>query len=127
MTGDAVREVLGRPAALDACPNVRPVSDQTSDRRCGERPLELVAEQRLERRSAVGALAGAALSPMDSQSRDRDGVVRKLARHPVAVLPMSGAGDEHGFDLESEAKREHVRKVAPPRCREQDRRLLLGG
>ena len=81
----------------------RPVSDERLDR-----ALELMGEQRLERRAAARALARAALGPMDTAGRDADRIRRQVARQLIAVRAVSDATEDHGVDVEPEAEREHA-------------------
>jgi hypothetical protein len=71
------------------------------------RPLELVAEKRLERTPAARALPRAPLRPKNPGRRHGYPLVRERSLQAVATLTMSDAADDHGVDVEPEAEREH--------------------
>lgn len=67
--------------------------------------LELMGEQRLERRTASGALARTAVGPMDTRPRDWHGAWRQVARKLGVVGAMRDAAEDYGVDVELEAER----------------------
>ena len=70
--------------------------------------LELVRQQRLERRPASRALPGALLGAMHAAGEDLDRVFRCSGCHVLAVAPVRDATDHDGVDVEPEAEREHA-------------------
>ena len=82
--------------------------------------LELMGQQRLERRPAAWALPRAARGAMHPASEDVDGVDRCVVRDLATVAPVGDATNHDGVDLEPEAERKHPATVAPPATREQD-------
>ena len=72
-----------------------------------ERALELMGQQRLERRVAARALPRAVLGTMDTADRDTDHIWRQVARQHLAVRAVSDAADDHSVDVEPEAERQH--------------------
>ncbi len=70
--------------------------------------LELMGEQRLERRVAARAFPRAPLGLMDTADRDTDRSIRRqVARQLLAVRAVSDAVDDQGVDVEPEAERQH--------------------
>jgi hypothetical protein len=82
--------------------------------------LELVRQQRLERRPASRALPRAPLGAMDAAGEDRYRVLACGAHHVLAVAAVRDAGDQDRVYVEPEAEREHPATVAPPPRREED-------
>lgn len=83
------------------------------------RCVELVAQQRLEARSATTAHLRAALGQVDPGSRDRNRVVGHRVRQLLAVPVVGDPLKHHGVDVELEAEREHWATVARPGRAEQ--------
>ena len=70
--------------------------------------LELVRQQRLERRPASRALPGALLGAMHAAGEDLDRISCCRGCHLLAVAPVRDATDHDGVDLEPEPEREHA-------------------
>ena len=85
-----------------------------------ERMLELMGQQRLERRPAAWALPRAALGAMHPAGEDVDRVDRCVVRDLATAAPVGDAANHDGVDVEPEAERNHAATVAPPARCEQD-------
>ena len=70
-------------------------------------PLELVAEQRLERRAAARTFTRAALRAVNAPGRDRHGIGGEHGRKLWAVGAVGDASVDHGVNVEPEAERQH--------------------